>query len=83
LHGMALNVAPDLSHFSGIVPCGVNETHYGVTSLADLKVRASMADVDAVLRREFDRLFGPMASQTVGSTEKPPRATRSASAPSR
>ena len=34
LHGMALNVAPDLSHFSGIVPCGVNETRYGVTSLA-------------------------------------------------
>ena len=57
LHGMALNVAPDLSHFSGIVPCGVNETRYGVTSLADLKVRASMTDVDAVLRREFDQAF--------------------------
>jgi hypothetical protein len=77
---MALNVAPDLSHFSGIVPCGVNETRYGVTSLADLKVRASMTDVDAVLRREFDRLFGAMAGQTVGSTEKSPplRAARSA-----
>ena len=58
LHGMALNVAPDLSHFSGIVPCGVNETRYGVTSLADLKVRASMTDVDAVLRREFDGCSG-------------------------
>jgi len=84
LHGMALNVAPDLSHFSGIVPCGVSETRYGVTSLVDLKVRASMADVDTALRREFDRLFG-MADQTVGSTEKSPspRAARSASVPSR
>src|SRR4029078_7199651 len=70
LHGMALNVAPDLSHFYGIVPVGVNEMRYGVTSFADLKVRASMADVDAVLRREFDRLFGPMAGETVGSREK-------------
>jgi lipoyl(octanoyl) transferase len=85
LHGMALNVAPDLSHFSGIVPCGVNETRYGVTSLADLKVRASMTDVDAVLRREFDMLFGPMAGQAVGSTEKSPprRSARSTSVPSR
>lgn len=84
LHGMALNVAPDLSHFSGIVPCGVNETRYGVTSLTDLKVRASMTHVDAVLRREFDRLFGPMVDQTVGSTEKPPlRSARSTSVPSR
>ena len=36
LHGMALNVAPDLAHFAGIVPCGVSEQRYGVTSLADL-----------------------------------------------
>ncbi len=36
LHGMALNIDPDLSHFSGIVPCGVSEKRYGVTSLADL-----------------------------------------------
>ena len=84
LHGVALNVAPDLSHFSGIVPCGVSETRYGVTSLADLKVRASMADVDAVLRREFDRLFAPLTNQTVGSTEKSPlRSARSTSLPSR
>ena len=61
-----------------------HEARYGVTSLADLGVRASMADVDAVLRREFERLFGPMAGQTVGSTEKPPlRSARSASVPSR
>jgi lipoyl(octanoyl) transferase len=58
LHGIALNVAPDLSHFSGIVPCGVADARYGVTSLGDLGVRASMADVDAVMRREFEGLFG-------------------------
>jgi lipoyl(octanoyl) transferase len=68
LHGIALNVEPDLSHFSGIVPCGVSEQRYGVTSLADLGVAASMADVDVVLRREFEALFGP-ADQAVGSTE--------------
>jgi lipoyl(octanoyl) transferase len=60
LHGMALNVEPDLSHFSGIVPCGVNEQHYGVTSLADLGLTVSMPEVDMVLRREFEALFGPI-----------------------
>ena len=59
LHGIALNVAPDLAHFSGIVPCGVTNPRYGVTSLADLGVTASLAEVDAVLRREFEQLFGP------------------------
>jgi lipoyl(octanoyl) transferase len=59
LHGLALNVAPDLSHFSGIVPCGVREPRYGVTSLADLGIAATMAEVDAALRREFGSLFGP------------------------
>src|SRR5450631_1964282 len=68
LHGMALNVAPDLAHFSGIVPCGVNELRYGVTSLVDLGLPVSMADVDLVLRREFEPLFGA-AAQTVLSTE--------------
>jgi lipoyl(octanoyl) transferase len=68
LHGMALNVEPDLSHFSGIVPCGVNEQRYGVTSLADLGIAVSMAEVDRMLRREFEPLFGP-ADQDVGSTE--------------
>ena len=58
LHGVSLNVAPDLSHFSGIVPCGVSDPRYGVTSLADLGLQVSMAEVDAVLRREFERLFG-------------------------
>lgn len=58
LHGMSLNVEPDLSHFSGIVPCGVSEQRYGVTSLADLGIAVSMAEVDMVLRREFEDLFG-------------------------
>jgi lipoyl(octanoyl) transferase len=58
LHGIALNVEPELSHFSGIVPCGVADARYGVTSLADLGVRATMADVDVAMRREFEMLFG-------------------------
>lgn len=49
LHGFALNVAPDLSHFSGIVPCGIAE--FPVTSLAALGINASMDDVDAALRQ--------------------------------
>lgn len=59
-HGVALNVAPDLEHFSGIVPCGVQDR--GVTSLADLGHLASMSEVDTVLRREFEALFGPTVS---------------------
>jgi lipoyl(octanoyl) transferase len=54
-HGMALNVHPDLSHFSGIIPCGIRE--HGVTSLAALGVTASMADVDAVLKSSFAKIF--------------------------
>jgi lipoyl(octanoyl) transferase len=56
-HGVALNVAPDLGHFSGIVPCGVNE--HGVTSLADLGLTATMTDVDLALRAAFEDVFGP------------------------
>jgi lipoyl(octanoyl) transferase len=58
LHGIALNVAPDLSHFSGIVPCGVSEARYGVTSLTDLGIAVSMAEVDTALRQAFEGLFG-------------------------
>ena len=58
-HGVALNVAPDLSHFSGIVPCGIAAAHYGVTSLADLGRAATMAEVDAALRAAFEAMFGP------------------------
>jgi lipoyl(octanoyl) transferase len=69
LHGVALNVAPDLSHFSGIVPCGVSDRRYGVTSLADLGRSASMADVDRALRTEFEALFGDADAYALGSTE--------------
>lgn len=65
LHGISLNVDPDLTHFAGIVPCGVTAQCYGVTSLADLGVRATMQDVDAVLRREFEPLFGATADAAV------------------
>lgn len=58
-HGVALNVAPDLTHFSGIAPCGVRDVHLGVTSLADLGVTAEMRSVDAALRRNFELIFGP------------------------
>jgi lipoyl(octanoyl) transferase len=54
-HGVALNVNPDLSHFAGIVPCGVSG--HGVTSLADLGVAATMANVDAALVAEFKAMF--------------------------
>ncbi len=64
LHGLAINVAPELAHFSGIVPCGVADARYGVTSLADLGMRATMAEVDAALRREFEGLFGRTVSGT-------------------
>jgi len=59
LHGVALNVEPELAHFQGIVPCGVSEQRYGVTSLVDLGVPVTMPEVDMVLRREFEALFGP------------------------
>jgi lipoyl(octanoyl) transferase len=58
-HGVALNVEPDLSHFTGIVPCGIRE--HGVTSLADLGLKATMADVDTALRESFQEIFGPAA----------------------
>jgi lipoyl(octanoyl) transferase len=57
-HGVALNVAPALSHFSGIVPCGIAEAHYGVTSLRDLGRDATMADADRALRAAFVARFG-------------------------
>ncbi|PKQ03051.1 MAG: lipoate-protein ligase B [Alphaproteobacteria bacterium HGW-Alphaproteobacteria-11] len=55
-HGVSLNVDPDLDHFSGIVPCGIAQ--HGVTSLADLGRKATMADVDKALRETFDGVFG-------------------------
>jgi lipoyl(octanoyl) transferase len=55
LHGVAINVAPDLSHFEGIVPCGIRE--HGVTSLAALGVKASLQEVDAALKETWNSVF--------------------------
>jgi lipoyl(octanoyl) transferase len=77
LHGISLNVAPDLGHFAGIVPCGVTDPRYGVTSLADLGRNVAMAEVDAVLRREFEELFGPTVDAASGD-ELPSPAVRTA-----
>ncbi|MDO1560297.1 lipoyl(octanoyl) transferase LipB [Brevundimonas sp. 2R-24] len=60
-HGVALNVEPDLSHFDGIVPCGIRE--HGVTSLVDLGLPVTMDEADAALRAAFEDVFGP--AQTV------------------
>ena len=57
LHGIAINVEPDLSHFDGIVPCGVADTRYGVTSLVDLGLPATLADLDVALKRHFGEIF--------------------------
>ncbi|WP_425290331.1 lipoyl(octanoyl) transferase LipB [Bosea lathyri] len=55
-HGISLNIEPELSHFDGIVPCGVSD--HGVTSLVDLGLPVTMPEVDVVLRREFEQIFG-------------------------
>lgn len=57
-HGISLNVSPDLSHYDGIVPCGVHE--HGVTSLKALGITADIHDVDSALRRHFQTHFGPV-----------------------
>lgn len=58
-HGISLNIAPDLSHYTGIVPCGITDS--GVTSLKALGVNVSAADVDQELRRSFAAVFGPVS----------------------
>ena len=79
LHGFALNVAPDLSHFSGIVPCGVSEQKFSVTSLADLGRPAAMEGVDQALRAAFEPLFGlTFQAHDVASTENRSPGRRSA-----
>jgi len=55
-HGISINVEPDLSHFTGIVPCGIRE--HGVTSLVDMGLPVTMADLDNALIHEFECIFG-------------------------
>ena len=54
-HGLSINVEPDLSHYAGIVPCGINE--HGVTSLVDLGLPVTLADLDTALAATFDEVF--------------------------
>jgi lipoyl(octanoyl) transferase len=61
-HGLSINVEPDLSHFEGIIPCGIRE--HGVTSLVDLGLPVTMEDVDLALQRGFDQAFGARSCQT-------------------
>ena len=60
-HGVSLNVEPDLSHFEGIVPCGIRE--HGVTSLVDLGLPATMDEADAALKSAFEAVFGPVRDE--------------------
>lgn len=60
LHGVSLNVDPDLDHFGGIVPCGVGEPRFGVTSFLDLGHVVSLPEVDMTLRHAFAEVFGPV-----------------------
>ena len=58
-HGISINVDPNLEHFSGIVPCGIQE--HGVTSLVDLGLPVTMEDVDIALKAQFDTVFPPLS----------------------
>jgi lipoyl(octanoyl) transferase len=58
LHGIAINLEPDLTHFDGIVPCGVADPRYGITSLVDLGLPVTMHDLDVALKRAFEQVFG-------------------------
>ena len=65
-HGISINVEPDLSHFDAIVPCGVVDPRYGVTSLADLGQPVSMMEVDIALRQAFAEVFGTSPAGRLG-----------------
>ena len=67
-HGIAINVEPELSHFGAIVPCGVVDPRYGVTSLVDLGLPVTMEDVDVALRRAFVEVFGAIDSRLPEAT---------------
>ncbi len=67
-HGIAINVEPELSHFSAIVPCGVVDPRYGVTSLVDLGLPVTMEDVDVALRQAFEEVFGATSASLPEAT---------------
>jgi lipoyl(octanoyl) transferase len=67
-HGISINVDPDLTHFEAIVPCGVVDPRYGVTSLADLGLPVTTADVDIALRQAFGEVFGSARSRLPEAT---------------
>lgn len=69
MHGFAVNIAPDLSHFAGIVPCGISE--YPVTSLAALGIEATLTDFDAALRTTFSTFLNSLAKTTENCTVAP------------
>ena len=64
-HGISINVEPDLSHYAGIVPCGIAE--HGVTSLVDLGLPVTLADLDTALAETFDEVFGEPARPSVAA----------------
>ena len=68
-HGIAINVEPDLSHFSAIVPCGVVDPRFGVTSLVDLGLPVTMEDVDVALRQAFEDVFGATMARLPEATD--------------
>jgi lipoyl(octanoyl) transferase len=67
-HGISINVEPELTHFEAIVPCGVADPRYGVTSLADLGHILTMSDVDIALRLAFTEVFGPVKARLPEAT---------------
>ena len=67
-HGISINVEPDLTHFEAIVPCGVVDPRYGVTSLVDLGHPVTMEDVDIALRQAFEEVFGPVKGRLPEAT---------------
>src|ERR1700687_2021110 len=68
LHGISFNVEPNLTHFDAIVPCGVADPRYGVTSLSDLGHPLTMTDVDIALRQGFEEVFGPVKTRRPETT---------------
>src|ERR1700704_4446182 len=67
-HGISINVEPDLTHFAAIVPCGVADPRFGVTSLVDLGHPVTMADVDVALRQAFEEVFGAVQTRLPEAT---------------